>query len=50
MEKLSHKKTSNDKNKRTTTKNANNSQIGKKKYNKVTDKKLQRNEIIQSKG
>ena len=50
MERLSHKRTSNDKNKRTTTKNANNSQIGKKKYNKETDKKLQRNEIIQSKG
>ena len=46
MERLSHKRTSNDKNKRTTTKNANNSQIGKKKYNKETDKKLQRNEII----
>ena len=50
MERLSHKRTSNDKNKRTTTKNANTSQIGKKKYNKETDKKLQRNEIIQSKG
>ena len=30
MERLSHKRTSNDKNKRTTTKNANNSQIGEK--------------------
>ena len=51
MERLSHIRTSNDKNKRTTTKkNANNSQMGKKKYNKETDKKLQRNEIIQSKG